>query len=556
MTHKSDLFLAAGDPQGLVLTCFMLFMVIALFGSVFAGLGGDAPKEFYIGDRRGSALKNGLALAGSYISTSLLLSVTGVVAIAGFDGITTATNVVLSLGFLLLLVRPVQLSGAQSLGDLFSLRAPGTAPRVAAAVTTLAVTAPYLVAQLIAAGNVTASLLGFSGPGIQKLCTVVVGALVVICGMLSGAKGITVTQVLAATITLGAMTAASLAMVRLFHGDFGALLAAADARSTRPGQYLSSGSLFDAGATPRLDFVSGQVMTILGGACMPHVLNRVSAAKDTATARRSVRYATGVVALVCVTVVILGLGAAARVGAQTILGANPSGDDALMLVARSMESGADSGAGRVLFTALACAVFLSVLAVVSGITLSAAGALARDMYHHLLRGRQSSTQRELMAARTAVLLFGSFGILLGVLAQGRSAAFLAQLATSLAASAIAPALLYSFYWDRFNRTGLLWTVYGGIVLTVGLQLFSPSVSGGPQAFFPNADFAWFDHSTPVLISLPAAFLLGWAGSLVGHRRALRHPAQDASITDAALLLGPRAHVTAPGPASAARREVE
>ncbi|MEU5323956.1 hypothetical protein AB0G67_45610 [Streptomyces sp. NPDC021056] len=538
MNHSST-FLAAAvdDPYALVLSSFMLFMVLALFGSVFAGLRGDSPSEFYIGDRQGSALKHGLALAGCYVSTSLLLSVTGVVATVGFDGITAATSVLLSMGVLLLLARPLQLSGSLTLGDLFSLRAPGTAPRVAAAVATLAVTAPYLVAQLMAAGNVTAALLGFSGIRVQQMCTVLIGGLVVTCGMLSGAKGLTVIQVIAAAITLAAMIFASLAVLRLFHGDVGSLLTAADAHSTRPGRYLSTGGLLNAGPTPRLDIAAGQVMTVLGGVCMPHVLSRVSAAKDTATARRSVRYATGVVALVCVTVVILGMGASARIGADTILSGQSNADDSLMLVASSLDDRLGSGTSRLLFTALACAIFLSVLAVVGATTLAAAAALARDTYHHLVQRRQSDPTRELMVARIAVLLFGVLGILLAVLAQGRSAAFLAQLATAVAASTVAPVLLYTFYWDRFNRTGLLWAVYGGIILSVGLAVLSPSASGSSQAFLPNADFAWFHHSTPVLVSVPAAFLLGWAGSLMGHRRAHRHQAQDASVTSSVLLVG-------------------
>ncbi|WP_406432352.1 hypothetical protein OHB00_07005 [Streptomyces sp. NBC_00631] len=555
MNGKSAVLAAAGDHHALVLSSFMLFMVVALFGSVFAGLNGDAPKEFYIGDRQSSAWKNGLALVGCYVSTSLLLSVTGVVATIGFDGITTTTNVLLSLGVLLLLVRPVQLSGALTLGDLFTLRAPGIAPRVAAAVTVLVVTAPFLVAQLIAAGSVTAALLGFSGLGIQQMCTVLIGGLVVTCGMLSGAKGITVVQVLAAVITLTAMIFASVAVLRLFHGDVGSLIATADAHSTRPGRYLNSGGLFNTGGTPRLDFAAGQVMTILGGACMPHVLNRVAAAKDTATARRSVRYAAGVVAFVCVTVVILGFAASARVGAHTILGAQSNADDSLMLLAGSLESGLGAGLGRLLFTALACAIFLSVLAVVGSITLAAAGTLARDAYH-LVQHRRSDPARELMVARVAVLLFGSLGILLAVVSQGHSAALLAQFATSVAASTVAPVLIYTFYWDRFNRTGLLWTVYGGIILSVGLQVSSPSVSGGPQAFLPNSDIAWFDHSTPVLVSVPAAFLLGWAGSLVGRRRAQRHQAEGTSTTSTVLLIGRTAAATASTAPTAVRRAVE
>lgn len=153
----------------------------------------------------------------------------------------------------------------------------------------------------------------------------------------------------------------------------------------------------------------------------------------------------------------------------------------------------------------------------------------------------------------AVLLFGVLGILLAVLAQGRSAAFLAQLATAVAASTVAPALLYTFYWDRFNRTGLLWAVYGGTILSVGLALSSPSASGGSQAFLPNADFAWFDHGTPVLVSVPAAFLLGWAGSLLGRRRAHRHQAEEASVTTAALLIGRTAATAAAVGRTAGRR---
>jgi len=69
MNHSSTfLAAAADDPYALVLSSFLLFMVVALFGSVFAGLRGDSPPEFYIGDRQGSALKNGLALAGCYVS--------------------------------------------------------------------------------------------------------------------------------------------------------------------------------------------------------------------------------------------------------------------------------------------------------------------------------------------------------------------------------------------------------------------------------------------------------------------------------------------------------
>lgn len=262
---------------------------------------------------------SGLALAGSFTSTSLLLTVNSVVATVGFDGITMATSMFLSLGLLLLLARPIRLSGACTLGDLFVLRASGTAPRMAAAVATLLVTGPFLIVQLMAAGSVTAALLGFTGVGIQKVCTVLIGGLVVTCGVLSGAKGLTSVQTLATTVVGAAMLVVCVCTIRAFHGDIDALIGD--------------------GSTTRLGFAGGQLSLVLGGACMPHVLNRVYAMRDTATARRSIRYATGVVAFLCAAVVLLGFGAAARIGAREITGGQGNGDDALMLLARDLAEG-------------------------------------------------------------------------------------------------------------------------------------------------------------------------------------------------------------------------
>lgn len=530
---------AASDGMTHVLVGFMLFMMLTLFLTVFSSLDEHSARDFYIGDRTLPAWRSGLALAGSFTSTSLLLTVTGVVATVGFDGITMATSMFLSLGLLLLLARPIRLSGACTLGDLFALRASGTAPRMAAAVATLLVTGPFLIVQLMAAGSVTAALLGFTSIGIQKVCTVLIGGLVVTCGVLSGAKGLTSVQILATTVVGAAMLVACVCTIRAFHGDIDALIGAAAQGSTRPSQYLDSGGMVGDGSTTRLGFAGGQLSLILGGACMPHVLNRVYAMKDTPTARRSIRYATGVVAFLCAAVVLLGFGAAARIGAREITGGRGNGDDALMLLARNLAEGMENGLGSLLFTAVACALFLCVLAVVGGTTLAAAGALARDAHQHRARREQPGRAGELTTARVAVALFGAVGIVLAVTAQGHSAGFLAQLATTVAASAVAPALLYTFYWSRYNKTGLLWTVYGGASLSVGLYLFSSAVSGSPTALVPAADFAWFGQSNPAAISVPAAFLLGWAGSVVGRRRAGLAPAaaEDPLDTDMLLLTG-------------------
>ncbi|MFE5030922.1 hypothetical protein [Streptomyces sp. NPDC056683] len=520
---------------------FMLFMMLTLFLTVFSSLDEHSPREFYVGNRTLPAWKSGLALAGTFTSTSLLLTVTGVVATAGFDGITTATSISLSLGVLLLLARPIHLSGACTLGELLSLRAHGTAPKIAAAMATLAVAGPFLVVQLMSAGSIVASLLGFPGVGVQKICTVMIGCLVVTCGVLSGAKGLTSVQVLAVTVTGTALFVICAYAVRAFGGDIDALIGTAAQGGNDPSRFLSPGGTIGIGSSSYLDFAGGQLALVLGSACMPHVLNRVYAMKDPAVARRSIRYAAGIVAVLCTALIFLGFAAAARLGTRGIFGGQTQADGALMQLARNLTEGTGNGLGQLMFAAVACALFLCILAVVGGTALAAAGALARDSYPCLTRRRRSTPPNELVVARLAVAAFGVVGITLAVLAQGRSAGFLAQLSTTVAASAVAPALLYTFYWRRFNRTGLLWTVYGATALTIGLYLFSPAVSGTPTALIPTADFAWFGLSSPAVLSVPAAFLLGWAGSLLGGRRDARGADREEvpSAVDTLLLTGRR-----------------
>ncbi|MFC4612568.1 hypothetical protein ACFO9E_33200 [Streptomyces maoxianensis] len=70
------------------------------------------------------------------------------------------------------------------------------------------------------------------------------------------------------------------------------------------------------------------------------------------------------------------------------------------------------------------------------------------------------------------------------------------------------------YWKGFTTRGALWSIYGGLVASVGLVLLSPALSGGPTALLPGADFAFFPLGNPAVVSIPLGFLLGWLGSLL------------------------------------------
>jgi cation/acetate symporter len=86
------------------------------------------------------------------------------------------------------------------------------------------------------------------------------------------------------------------------------------------------------------------------------------------------------------------------------------------------------------------------------------------------------------------------------------------LAFAVAASANLPAIVYSLFWKKFNTSGALWSIYGGLAASVILVFFSPVVSGTPTAMFPAHDWHWFPLSNPGIISIPLGFLAGWIGT--------------------------------------------
>jgi cation/acetate symporter len=116
-------------------------------------------------------------------------------------------------------------------------------------------------------------------------------------------------------------------------------------------------------------------------------------------------------------------------------------------------------------------------------------------------------------ARIAALVVGGVAILGGIAANGQNIAFLVALAFAVAASANLPTILYSLFWKRFNTRGCLWSIYGGLTITLVLILFSPAVSGLPTSMLPDSDFSWFPLANPGLVSIPASFLLGYLGTI-------------------------------------------
>jgi SSS family solute:Na+ symporter/cation/acetate symporter len=501
-----------------VLIAFLAFVGVALLLCVLVGPDRDEVADFYTANRTLTPFQNGLALSGDYISAATLLGTTGIIALSGYDGILLDMSTALALSTLLVLARPLRNAGRYTLGDVFALRSPGSAPRIAAAVVTLAVSLPFLIVQLTGAGAATAMLLGMTSAGAQQACIVLIGTLMVAYTVAGGMRGTSLMQIAKVVLVTGTLAVTTVCVLARFHWSPDELLSAAAHGSGHPASYLRSASQLGVTASGPWNVAGMHLTVVLGAACMPHMIMRVSAMADGATARRSTRFAFGLVSIYSLCLAVLGIGAAAVVGAGFISAVTPNGQSALLLLASNLAGGPSTTAGMALLTAVACTVFVTVLAVVAGITLTAAATLAHDVHAYAVRRGALPQAKEVRTVRWAAVLFGGVGIALSALAQGYNVQFLSMLAVTIAAAAVLPALVHSLFWRGYHRTGLLWSVYGGTALTIGLQLISPTVSGRPGTLFPGLDFAWSPLQSVGLVSVPVSFLLGWAGSRHGHRR--------------------------------------
>ncbi|GAA1522327.1 cation acetate symporter [Streptomyces albidochromogenes] len=508
------------DTRGMVLVGFLAFIVPILFICVLSGPARDRVDDFYTAGRALSPLRGALVLAGVYLSAATVLGTTGSVAVFGYDGLFIALCTVLSLGVLLLLAGPLRERGLYTFGDIFALRAPGPAVRIAVAVVTLSVCVPYLVVQLSGAGVTTAMLLGLSGPGPEQTSIVMIGLLVVCATTFGGMRGMITLQVLKTVVLLGMALVVAAVVLDRFGWSTDSLIQAAGQGSGRPAAYAQPGLRFadPGGAKGTLDHIGLMVSIVLGVACLPHVAMQLNTAPDAAAARRTVRHTIGVVGGFCLTTAVLGFGAAALVGARKILAADPGATSTLLMLTGELASGS-STRDAWLVVLVSCAVFLTTLAVVASVTLAAAGAVAHDLVTHVLRRGGTTEGREVAAARMASAGVGLLSIGLAVWVQGWNVGFLSALALAVAASCLLPALVYSLFWSRYTRAGLLWTLYGGLFSAIGLQVSGPVFSGTPMALLPDWHFDWFPLQTVVLVSMPVAFLLGGLGSIAGRRRA-------------------------------------
>ncbi|GGU98877.1 cation acetate symporter [Streptomyces filipinensis] len=510
----------SSGTQASVLMLFTALVTLTLLMCVMAGPDRDDLTNFYTGYRSLTPLKNGLAIAGDYISAATVLSTTGIVALAGYDGYVLAVSTALSLVLLMfLLAEPLRNAGRFTMGDVLARTMPGRAVRVAACVVTLAATLPFLVVQLSGAGSLLTFILNLPHvAGARTVCIVIVGSLMIIYAALGGMRGTAFIQMIKIVLLLGTSAVVAVLVLNRFDWSPGELLRAAQHGSGAGPAFLQQGLQLGTSAAERLDFIGLQITVVLGVACLPHITMRLYSAQDVPAVRRSMSWAVGTVTTFCLLVIILGTGAAALVGSRYITAADPQGRTSVLMLSQVLGGAPGSAGTTILYSAVAGVVFITLLSSVAGMTLAAASSLAHDLFAHAVRRGLSKPRTEMTVAVWTSVGVGIVAIGLSVLVQNWNVGVLTTLAICIGASAVAPALTYSLFWRGFTRTGLLATLYGGAACAMLLMVFSRAVSGTPTAVFPNADFDLYPLQSAGLVSVPFGYLAGWLGSRLDHRR--------------------------------------
>lgn len=502
------------------ISVFLAFVVVTLVVVIRASKSTSTAADYYAGGRSFSGTQNGLAIAGDYLSAASFLGIVGAIALQGYDGF------LYSIGFfvawlvaLLLIAEPLRNTGKFTMADVLSFRLRQRPVRVAASISTLAVTFFYLLAQMAGAGALVSLLLGISSKTGQSLVIVIVGIIMIVYVLVGGMKGTTWVQIIKACLLVTGVAVMTVWILALFGFNFSAILGAAVETNNNPAM-LDPGLKYGLSEITKIDFISLGLALVLGAAGLPHVLMRFYTVPTAKEARKSVVWAITLIGLFYLFTLVLGFGAAALIGSDRIMNAPGGVNSAAPLLAYEL-------GGSILMGLIAAVAFATILAVVAGLAITASASFAHDIYTSVIKNGNSDPKQELRVAKTTVVVIGLVSIAGGIGAQGQNIAFLVALAFAVAASANLPTILYSLYWKRFTTRGAVLSMYGGLISSVVLIIFSPVMSGAETSMIPGADFAIYPLSNPGIISIPLSFLLGFVGSITERR--LEDPKKQAEM---------------------------
>jgi len=444
--------------------------------------------DFYAAGGGVSGLQNGWAIAGDYLSAASFLGIAGLISLYGYDGFMYSVGwLVAYITVLLVIAEPCRNIGKYTLSDILAYRNDPKKARIVGALSTITVSTFYLTAQMVGAGVLIKTLIGID----YEVSVMTVGVLMLAYVLFGGMVATTWVQIIKAIL----LVCASILMVILvwsqygFLGDFlGSVVAdpkvqarvaaligdkATNLSAQQLGQIFLEPGLF---LKVPLDQISLGMALVFGTAGMPHILMRFFTVPTAQAARTSVNWAMAIIGGFYVLTLFLGMGSAMKVGPAAIAAIDAGGNMANPLLAQSLGGGPDSLFGNLFMAFVAAVAFATIVAVVAGLVLAAASAMAHDLYVGVIREEHVTQQEQVRAARVATILVGAMAIVIGISAKGQNVAHLVALAFAVASSANFPCVLMTLFWRRCNTGGIVLGMVVGTLVAIGLVMVSPNLT--------------------------------------------------------------------------------
>lgn len=473
---------------------FLLIVAITLGITVWASRRNKDASQHYVAGGEIKGWQNGLALTGDYLSAATFLGYTGLIAVAGFSAFYLMIGATVGLLIMLLLIaEPLRNLGKYTIGDALTSRFNAKGVRGVAALTTVAISIPYLITQLVGAGSLFELLMGID----YAVAVIVIGVLIAIYITAGGMVAATWIQIVKAVLLISAFIVVTLLVLSRFGFNPFAVFDEASAE-------LGGGALTPPhGLLQGLGWMSFALALFLGVPGLPHVLIRFFTVPDAKAARSSLAVMIWISVLAIATIPIIGYGAALLVGQDAIAAAGEGGNLAVPLLSEIL-------GGPVLFAYVSAITFATILAVMAGLVIAASGAFAHDLYNKVIRNGEASEREQLRAGRIAAALIVVSSILLSLGLQNVNIAILVAVPLVIAASANTPVILLLLYWKGFTTAGAIIGMLTGLIASIGLVLLGPTVMG-EGAIFPLPN--------PALVSVPLGFVGCYLGSVLTGSRA-------------------------------------
>ena len=483
---------------------FFVFVLLTLGITYWAASRTKSTADFYTAGGGITGFQNGLAIAGDYMSAATLLGLTAMMYAQGVDAYIYMLAFFVGWPIILfLMAERLRNLGKFTFADITAYRLDQGKVRTMAAVSSLTVVCFYLVAQMVGAGQLIKLLFGLD----YIVALFVVGALMMVYVTFGGMVATTWVQIIKACMLLFGGTTVMLLAFSQFGFSFEELTNRAMEVHKLGERLLNPGALL---ADP-VTAISLGLGLMFGTAGLPHILMRFFTVTDAKEARKSVLYASGIVAYFFNVIAIMGL------CAILIVGQNPQYFEGGVLGGPVVGGGnmiamhlAHAVGGNLLLGFLSAVAFATILAVVAGLALAGASAISHDLYARVIMKGKASEATELRVSKFATIGLGIVAILLGIAFEKMNIAFMVALAFGVAASANFPVLILSMYWKDLTTKGALWGGYSGLVSAVTFVVLSKSV--WVDVLHNAAPI--FPYTQPALFSMPIAFLLAIVVSLM------------------------------------------